>query len=158
MWFHFAGEKVYSNLTRVVFIVWLFVVLILTSSYTASLSSMLTIQRLQPNVTDIEMLRRTDAQVGLDGDSFVCKYMEEVLEFNPKNLFNVSSEYSYTGEFKNERISAAFLELPYAEVFMNKYCEGYTATTPTYRFGGLSFVSIYINHVYLVLYIYIYEG
>ncbi|KAK9936483.1 hypothetical protein M0R45_013324 [Rubus argutus] len=146
IWFTFSSlffahrEKVYSNLTRVVFIVWLFVVLILTSSYTASLSSMLTVQRLQPNVTDIEMLRRTNAPVGLDGDSFVYKYMEEVLQFKLKNLVKVASEYNYTGEFKNKRILAAFLELPYAEVFMNKYCEGYTATTPIYRFGGLSFV------------------
>ncbi|KAB1221985.1 Glutamate receptor 2.7 [Morella rubra] len=59
LWFTFSSlffahrEKVYNNLTRLVIVVWLFVVLILTSSYTASLSSMLTVQQLQPNVTDI---------------------------------------------------------------------------------------------------------
>ncbi|KAF3969813.1 hypothetical protein CMV_006425 [Castanea mollissima] len=48
LWFTFSTqffahtERVYSNLTRVVVVVWLFVVLILTSSYTANLSSILT--------------------------------------------------------------------------------------------------------------------
>ncbi|KAM5588067.1 hypothetical protein ABKV19_006492 [Rosa sericea] len=146
IWFTFSSlffahrEKVYSNLTRVVFILWLFVVLILTSSYTANLSSMLTVQRLKPNVTDIEMLKKNNARVGLDGDSFVSKYMVEVLKFRQVNLMNVSSEYYYTGNFKNKTILAAFLELPYAEVFLNKYCDGYTANTPTFRFGGLSFM------------------
>ncbi|KAB1228341.1 Glutamate receptor 2.5 [Morella rubra] len=44
-------------------LVWLFVVLILTSSYTASLSSMLTVQQLQPNVTDIEWLKKNNLKV-----------------------------------------------------------------------------------------------
>ncbi|XP_068321880.1 glutamate receptor 2.7-like [Pyrus communis] len=139
-WFTFSSlffahkEKIYSNLTRVVVVVWLFVVLILTSSYTANLTSMLTVQRLKPNATYID----TDSKVGCDGDSFVIEYLQNVLGF--KNIIKVKSEYGYPNEFKNKTIEAAFLELPYAEVFMNEYCEGYTATAPTYRFGGLSFI------------------
>ncbi|PRQ33252.1 putative ionotropic glutamate receptor, metazoa [Rosa chinensis] len=146
-WFAFTSlffshrEKIHNNLTRVVVVMWLFVVLILTSSYTANLSSMLTIQRLKPNVTDIEMLKRTNSKVGLDGDSFVVTYMERVLQFNSQNIITISNEFNYTEAFKNGSISAAFLELPYAKVFMNHYCKGYTATTPTFRFGGLGFVS-----------------
>lgn len=139
--FDFAGEKIYSNLTRLVVVVWLFVVLILTSSYTANLSSMLTIQRLKPNVTDTEILKRTNSKIGCDGDSFVMDYLQTVLGFKIENIVKVSSEYNYTKEFKSKTISAAFLELPYAQVFMNEYCEGYTSTAPNYRFGGLSFVS-----------------
>ncbi|KAL6206664.1 hypothetical protein ACLB2K_023913 [Fragaria x ananassa] len=146
VWFTFSSmffahrEKVFGNLTRVVFLIWLFVVLILTSSYTANLSSMLTVQRLQPNVTDMQMLVNSSSPVGVDGDSFLYTYMKDFIGFKQYNLINVSSEYSYTGNFKNRTISAAFLELPYADVFLNKYCEGYTATTPTLRFGGLSFI------------------
>jgi glutamate receptor, ionotropic, plant len=40
----FAEEKLESNLSRFVVIIWVFVVLILTSSYTASLTSMLTVE------------------------------------------------------------------------------------------------------------------
>ncbi|CAL9015589.1 unnamed protein product [Prunus brigantina] len=145
-WFTFSSlffshrEKIYSNLTRLVVVVWLFVVLILTSSYTANLSSMLTIQRLKPNVTDIEILKRTNSKIGCDGDSFVIEYLQTVLEFKIENIVKVSSEYDYPEEFKSKTISAAFLELPYAQVFMNEFCEGYTSTEPTYRFGGLSFI------------------
>ncbi|KAL5841526.1 hypothetical protein ACOSQ3_012129 [Xanthoceras sorbifolium] len=146
LWFTFSSlffahrERIYSNLTRVVVVVWLFVVLILNSSYTASLSSMLTVQRLKPNVTDIEWLKRNNLKVGCDGDSFVRNYLENVLNFETENILNVSSEDKYQGEFKNNSIAAAFLELPYEKVFIKHYCKGYIATTPTYRFGGLGFV------------------
>ncbi|KAK0580104.1 hypothetical protein LWI29_036408 [Acer saccharum] len=146
LWFIFSSlffahrERIYSNLTRVVVVVWLFVVLILTSSYNASLSSMLTVQRLKPSVTDIEWLKRNDLKVGCDGDSFVREYLENVLGFKSDNILNVSSEYNYQEEFKNNIIAAAFLEVPYEKVFITQHCGGYTATAPTYRFGGLGFV------------------
>ncbi|KAL6203074.1 hypothetical protein ACLB2K_026778 [Fragaria x ananassa] len=143
-WFTFSSlffahrEKVYSNLTRIVFIVWLFVVLILSSSYTANLSSMLTIQRLSSNVTDIEMLRRTNSLVGCDNDSFVRNYLENVLNFNRDAIKVIDSNY-IPEEIRQKKLSAVFLELPYAQVFMDKH-KGYTLTQPTYNFGGFSFV------------------
>ena len=121
--------------------VWLMVVFVLTSSYTASLSSMLTVQRLEPNVTDIEWLKVHKLNVGCDGDSFVRKYLEDVLDFKKDNIKNISSQYAYPNEFQKGTISAAFLELPYEKVFMNRYCKKYTASNPLSRFGGLGFVS-----------------
>lgn len=154
---HVAGEKIYNNLTKVVVIVWLFVVLIVSSSYTANLSSMLTIQRLQPNVTDIKMLQRTNSKVGLNKDSFVVNYTQNVLDFKQKNIIKIGSESDYMEEFKNKSISAAFLELPYAKVFMNHNCKRYTATTQSFRFGGLGFVSSdYIVSIVLSFSFYIY--
>ncbi|XP_059439979.1 glutamate receptor 2.9-like [Corylus avellana] len=146
LWFTFSSlffahrEKIYSNLSRLVIVLWLFVVLVLTSSYTASLSSMLTVQRLQPHVTDVEWLKKNNLKVGCDGDSFVRTYLNNVLHFKTDNILNVTSEYSYTGEFESNNISAAFLELPYEKVFLNKYCNGFIGTRPTTRFGGLGFV------------------
>ncbi|GAV87908.1 Lig_chan domain-containing protein/SBP_bac_3 domain-containing protein/ANF_receptor domain-containing protein, partial [Cephalotus follicularis] len=128
-------ERVFSNFTRVVVFVWLFVVLILTSSYTASLTSMLTIKSLKASFTDGK-----NSKVGCDGDSFVRKYLEQVLNFRPENIVNVSSEYKYDGEFRSSNISAAFLELPYEKVFITQHCKHYIATAPTNRFGGLAFV------------------
>ncbi|KAK7362750.1 hypothetical protein VNO77_04871 [Canavalia gladiata] len=133
-------EKMYSNLTRVVMVSWLFLVLILNSSYTASLSSMLTVQRLQPNATDIEWLKKNNVKIGCDGDSFVRKYLEKVEGFKPDNIINMNNEYSYVDSFGNYSISAAFLELPYEKVYINKYCKGYSGSTPTTRFGGLGFM------------------
>jgi orotidine-5'-phosphate decarboxylase len=64
-----AEEKLESNLSRFVVIIWVFVVLILTSSYTASLTSMLTVQKLQPAVTDVRELQRTGAYIGVSSSA-----------------------------------------------------------------------------------------
>ncbi|XP_041028023.1 glutamate receptor 2.7-like [Juglans microcarpa x Juglans regia] len=146
LWFTFSSiffahrESIHNNYTRLVVAVWLFIVLILTSSYTASLSSMLTVKQLRRNVTDIEWLIKNNMKVGCDGDSFVRKYMEKVLHFKPENIVTVNSEYSYPGQFESNNISAAFLELPYEKVFLKHFCKGYTATIRNTRFGGLGFV------------------
>ncbi|KAK9936487.1 hypothetical protein M0R45_013327 [Rubus argutus] len=145
-WFTFTSlffaqrEKIHNNLTKVVVVVWLFVVLIVSSSYTANLSSMLTIQRLKPNITDITMLQRTDSKVGLNKGSFVANYLKNVLNFKQENIIKIGTESDYKEEFENKNISAAFLELPYAKVFMNQNCKRYTATTQSFRFGGLGFI------------------
>ncbi|KAK7252107.1 hypothetical protein RIF29_35831 [Crotalaria pallida] len=146
LWFTFSSlffvhrEKIYSNLTRVVMVSWLFLVLILNSSYTASLSSMLTVQQLKPNVTDIEWLKKNREKIGCDGDSFVRTYLEKVEQFKPEDIIDISSEYSYPGAFKNHSIAAAFLELPYEKVYISRYCTGYSGSTPSTRFGGLGFM------------------
>ncbi|KAG2683886.1 hypothetical protein I3760_10G054700 [Carya illinoinensis] len=115
-------EKIHNNSTRVVIVVWLFVVLILTSSYTASLSSMLTVQQLQPTFTDIQWLKKNNLKVGCSSNSFVKEYVENVLHFNSENIVEISNEYKYLVEFQCNNISAAFIELPYEKVFLSKYC------------------------------------
>ncbi|XP_021692438.2 glutamate receptor 2.9 isoform X2 [Hevea brasiliensis] len=145
VWFTFSSlffvhrERISSNFTRVVVVVWLFVVFILTSCYTASLTSMLTIQRMQPDGTNIDRLIRNNLTVGCDGDSFVRDYLQNVLKFNAEKIKKVSSEYDYSKEFQDKQIYAAFLELPYQKVFLSHYCKQYASNTPTYRFGGLGF-------------------
>lgn len=131
----------HNNLSRVVMVSWLSLVLILNSSYTASLSSMLTVQQLRANVTDVEWLKKNNMKIGCDGDSFVRTYLEKVEKFKPENIININNENNYVSAFKNYSISAAFLELPYEKVYISKYCKGYSASTPTTRFGGLGFVS-----------------
>uniref|UniRef100_A0A2N9G5T9 Glutamate receptor n=1 Tax=Fagus sylvatica TaxID=28930 RepID=A0A2N9G5T9_FAGSY len=131
-------ENIHNNFTRLVIVVWLFVVFILTSSYTASLSSMLTVQQLQPN--DIEWLKNNNLKVGCDSLS-IREYLEDVLKFKPQNIVRVRSQEQYHEEFESKYIAAAFLELPYEKVFLNKYCKGYTATIlNTHKFGGYGFV------------------
>ncbi|KAI9096315.1 hypothetical protein K1719_026034 [Acacia pycnantha] len=146
LWFTFSSlffahkEQVQSNLSRVVMAVWLLLVMVLSSSYTASLSSILTVQQLQPTVTSIEWLKKNNMKVGCDGDSFVRTYLEKVEKFKPENIININSEYNYDGVFKNKSITAAFLELPYEKVYISTYCKGYSGSTPTTRFGGLGFM------------------
>ncbi|XVE88149.1 hypothetical protein DITRI_Ditri19aG0044900 [Diplodiscus trichospermus] len=145
LWFTFSSlffahrENIHSNLTRVVVVIWLFVVSIINSSYTASLASMLTEQRLEPNITDIEWLKRANMKIGCDGDSFVRTYLQDVIGFKSHNIVNVCSEYSCEGELQSNHIAAAFLERPYEKVFLNHYYKQFTSATPTFRFGGLGF-------------------
>ncbi|KAI3680766.1 hypothetical protein L6452_35542 [Arctium lappa] len=144
LWFTFSSlffshrEKIQSNHSKVVVMIWLFVVFILTASYTASLTSMLTVSALEPTVRDIDWLRKTNAPVGCDPDSFVGDYLTNVLEL--KNITNVSKQDQYPKHFKNGSIAAAFLELPYQKYFLEEYCNEYTAVSPSYKFGGLGFV------------------
>ncbi|MFS8015746.1 putative periplasmic binding protein-like I [Helianthus anomalus] len=144
LWFTFSSlffshrEKIQSNHSKVVVMTWLFVVFILTSSYTASLTSILTVRMLEPTVRDIDWLRKTNAPVGCDPDSFVGDYLTNVLKL--KNIKNVSRQDEYPENFKNGNISAAFLELPYQKYFLNEYCNEYTAVGPSYKFGGLGFI------------------
>lgn len=120
-------------------IVWLFVVFVMTSSYTASLSSMLTVQRLEPTVADMEFLRTHNLTVGCGNDSFVKSYLNTVFNITNINAFD-NIETNYVQELESKNIAALFLEVPYEKVFFDKYCKNYT-TTETYRFGGFGFVS-----------------
>jgi ionotropic glutamate receptor len=52
----YVGEKVDSALGRFVLLIWLFVVLILNSSYTASLTSILMVKKLSYSIEGIKSL------------------------------------------------------------------------------------------------------
>ena len=101
---------------------------------------MLTVLWLQP-VRDIEWPKSNNAKIGCDGDSFVMTYLQEVLKFNLKNIIKVKTESDYEEHFRNKSIVAAFFELPYEKVFIDKYHKGFTTSTQTYRFGGFGFVN-----------------
>ncbi|KAL5225495.1 hypothetical protein ABZP36_012134 [Zizania latifolia] len=60
-----------SPLSKLVVVIWCFVVLVLVQSYTASLSSILTAKRLRPAVTDLEQLLFDRDYVGYQDISFV---------------------------------------------------------------------------------------
>ncbi|GAB2228440.1 hypothetical protein Droror1_Dr00010279 [Drosera rotundifolia] len=146
MWFILSSifltqkEKIHSNYTRVVVIVWLFVVFVLTQSYTANLTSMLTVPLLEPKIKDIAWLKENNKLVGCDGDSFIWDYLINVLGFETANIMNVSSQFNYPDLLNKGNISAAFLELPYERVFLNQYCNSFTQINQFYRFEGLGFV------------------
>ncbi|KAL7218323.1 hypothetical protein ACSBR2_011568 [Camellia fascicularis] len=89
--FSLHGEKLHSNLSRMAMVVWLFVALVITQSYTASLTSMLTVQQLQPATRNIETLKNSNAKVGHGKGSYVSTYLKDVLGFKSTNLKNFSS-------------------------------------------------------------------
>ena len=142
--FVFAGERVISNLGRFVVIVWCFVVLILIQSYTASLTSHLTVQQLKPTITDVNELIRRGEKVGYQKDSFVPGILKQ-LGFNENNLLVYSSSEECDALFikgsAKGGIAAAFDEVPYMRLFIGQYCSKYTMTEPTFKTAGFGFVT-----------------
>lgn len=67
-------------------LVWLFVALVISQTYTANLTSMLTARGLEPTVNNIETLQSSNAIIGYSSLSFVARYLEDVLEIMPVTL------------------------------------------------------------------------
>ncbi|KAI3794341.1 hypothetical protein L1987_36971 [Smallanthus sonchifolius] len=81
LWFSFSTlfsshrENTLSTLGRMVLILWLFVVLIINSSYTASLTSILTVQKLYSPIKGIDSLMASKEPIGYQENSFVRNYL-----------------------------------------------------------------------------------
>ncbi|XP_042024469.1 glutamate receptor 2.7-like [Salvia splendens] len=143
-WFSFSTlvfahkEKVKSNLSRFVVIVWLFAVLVLTSSYTASLTSMLTVQQLDP--ADIRDLTRKGEYIGYKEGSL----MRSVLESSKAEKLKVYTSFKQydqgltLGSGKGG-VGAIVDNLPSINLFLKQYCHKYTMISSTYKKSGIGF-------------------
>ncbi|KAI4333612.1 hypothetical protein L6164_018396 [Bauhinia variegata] len=86
MWLAFTtlislhGDKLHSNLSRMTMVMWLFVALIITQSYTANLASMLTVERLEPKINDVEQLRNSNAMAFPKGSPLLPSVNRALLE------------------------------------------------------------------------------
>ncbi|GKU99358.1 hypothetical protein SLEP1_g12220 [Rubroshorea leprosula] len=149
-WFSFSTivfahrEKVLSNPARIVVVIWCVVVFILTQSYTASLTSLLTVQQLQPTVTDVNELLMKGENIGYQIGSFVREIVLG-LKFHPSQIKTYYSpqhlEELFTKGSANGGIAAAIDEIPCLNVFLAQHCNRYTTLkAPTFRSGGFGFV------------------
>ncbi|KAG6644194.1 glutamate receptor 2.1-like [Carya illinoinensis] len=138
------SEKVLSNWSRFVMVVWFFVVLILTQSYTANLASMLTVERLQPTFVDVNEIRRNGYFVGYQNQTFVKGLLIKQLNFNESMLkpYNTPEQYheALLKGSNNGGVAAIFDEIPYIKLFLAKYNSKYTMVGPTYKTDGFGFV------------------
>ncbi|KAL7594815.1 hypothetical protein Lser_V15G30828 [Lactuca serriola] len=147
-WFSFSTlffaqkEKMVCNLSRFVVMVWLFVVLVLTSSYTASFASMLTVQKLQPTVTNIYELIARGENVGYQDGSYVRDMLKD-MGFPSSKLKNYSSFQEYADALsngsKNNGVAAIVDDVPYLKMLMAKNCNKYLMVGPTYKSAGFGF-------------------
>ncbi|WOK94367.1 glutamate receptor 2.8-like [Canna indica] len=132
-------EKILSNLARIVVVIWVFVVLILQSSYIASLTSMLTVQQLQPTVSNIDQLIRDGSYVGYLKDSFMPGLLKR-LNFNESKIIAYESPEEYHSALINGTVAAIVDEIPYLKVFLSKYCDKkFTMVGPIYKTSGFGF-------------------
>ncbi|XP_022855518.1 glutamate receptor 2.7-like [Olea europaea var. sylvestris] len=148
-WFAFSTmvfahmEKIKNNLARFVLIICFLVVLILIQSYTASLTSTLTVHQLLPTVTDVNQLLKNKKYVGYQQGSFVYDLLKR-MNFDESRLVQYKSLEACDELFSkgsgNGGIAAAFDEIPFMKLFLAKYCSKYTMVGPTYKTDGFAFV------------------
>ena len=100
----------------------------------------MTVSQFEPSMPDIDTLQRTNAKVGCNGNSFIVRYLTNMLNFKPENIVKVKSMVGYEEAFNRGDIGAAFFVVPHAKVFLAKFCKGYTTTGPTFKLGGFGFV------------------
>ncbi|WCJ44736.1 glutamate receptor 3.3 [Euphorbia peplus] len=129
-------ETTVSTLGRLVLVIWLFVVLIINSSYTASLTSILTVQQLYSSVQGIESLKKSDDPIGYQVGSFAEFYLTEELGISKSRLVALGSPEEYAtalkrGPEKEGGVAAIVDELPYVEIFLSSQC--------TFRIVGQEF-------------------
>ncbi|XVF50586.1 hypothetical protein PTKIN_Ptkin04bG0113400 [Pterospermum kingtungense] len=104
---------------------------------------MLTFQQLEPNITDVERLKKAESEIGFAGDSFLGTYFEEVLGFEKQNIENGSLKYKYEGRFRSIKGAAsAFLELSDEKAFFSRCRNQFITAALTCFSPGFNFVSI----------------
>ncbi|KAL3514880.1 hypothetical protein ACH5RR_027597 [Cinchona calisaya] len=120
-------ESTVSTLGRMVLIIWLFVVLIINSSYTASLTSILTVQQLYSPIKGIESLKESDEPIGYQVGSFAENYLIEEIGIPKSRLVALGSPEEYATELlrgpEKGGVAAVVDELPYIELFLSSQCK-----------------------------------
>ncbi|KAJ7953237.1 Glutamate receptor [Quillaja saponaria] len=134
LWFSFSTmffshkEKTVSTLGRLVLIIWLFLVLIITTSYTASLSSILTVQKLSSPIKGIQDLISSKEPIGYQQGSFARNYLIEELGIDesrlvPLRMAGDTAKALKDGPHKKGGVAAYVDERTYVEIFLSSRCE-----------------------------------
>ncbi|CAL5399958.1 unnamed protein product [Camellia sinensis] len=129
LWFSFSTmffshrENTMSTLGRMVLIIWLFVVLIIISSYTASLTSILTVQQLSTSIQGIESLITSTDRIGFQVGSFAQNYLSDELNIAKSRLVALRSPEEYAMALQNRTVAAVVDERPYIDIFLSTYCK-----------------------------------
>lgn len=118
-----TGENTVSTLGRFVLLIWLFVVLIINSSYTASLTSILTVQQLSSRIEGIDSLISSNDPIGIQDGSFARDYLVRELNIAESRIKSLKNQAEYADALergpKNGGVAAIVDELPYVEVFLS---------------------------------------
>ncbi|KAK1419383.1 hypothetical protein QVD17_28550 [Tagetes erecta] len=115
-------ENTVSTLGRLVLFIWLFVVLIINSSYTASLTSILTVQQLSSPIRGIDSLISTNERIGFQVGSFAENYLIEELNIPKSRLVALGSPQEYAEKLGAGIVAAIVDERPYIDLFLASNC------------------------------------
>ncbi|KAL8531418.1 hypothetical protein ACS0TY_008137 [Phlomoides rotata] len=140
LWFAFSTlvyahrERLQSNVSRFVVGVWLFVVLILTSSYIAKLSSLLTVEQIKLTKGDY---------IGYSANSIIKGIAGGNLNFKDNRLkpFQSPDDYDKALRKGNRKggVRAIVEELPYLKIFVARFPNDYVITETSMVTSGFGF-------------------
>lgn len=117
-------------------------VLIINSSYTASLTSILTVQQLSSPITGIDTLISSNLRVGFQVGSFAENYLNEELNIAKHRLVPLGSPEEYVIALEKGIVAAVVDERPYVELFLSNHCK-FSIRGQEFTKGGWGFVSIF---------------
>jgi len=134
-----------STLGRAVLIIWLFVVLIINSSYTASLTSILTVQQLYYSIKGIESLVNSKEPIGYTQGSFAKNYLVQEIHIEESRLVPLTTPEDIARALrngpKNGGVAAYIDERAYTDIFLSSRCD-FTVVGQEFTRNGWGFVSI----------------
>lgn len=129
LWFSFSTltyshkEEPVSCPARLVLVLWLFVVMILTSSYTASLTSILTVHQLSSPIKGIDSLRASGERIGYQVGSFAEQYLVRELNISKSRLVELDTPEDFDNALRHGRVGAVVDESPYLNLFLSTHCD-----------------------------------
>ncbi|XP_021804508.1 glutamate receptor 3.6-like isoform X2 [Prunus avium] len=148
LWFSFSTlfssqrEETGSYLGRFVLIIWLFVVLIINSSYIASLTSILTVEQLSSPIKGIESLVTGNDPIGFSNGSFAQKYLTDELNIQSSRLVPLNSPEEFEKALQDGPnaggVAAVIDERGYMELFLSNRC-GYSIVGKEFTKMGWGF-------------------
>ena len=125
-------------------LIWLFAVLIINSSYTANLTSLLTVQELTSGIQGLDSLISSSSAIGYQVGSFSRNYLMDELNIAESRLVPLNSPSDYARALElgsgNGGVAAIIDELPYVEIFLSKYCK-FKTVGQVFTKSGWGFVS-----------------
>ncbi|KAL7589041.1 hypothetical protein Lser_V15G39248 [Lactuca serriola] len=126
-------EKLSSNLSRFVMFIWLLVVLVLITSYTATLASLLTVEQFE--------LASKGRIVGFHGGSFMRGVTVSNVHFEGHHKRAYYSYEDYAHALSEDGDADAIVdEIPYIKMFLSKYSGEYALISSQPITSGFAFM------------------
>ncbi|CAH8362102.1 unnamed protein product [Eruca vesicaria subsp. sativa] len=138
LWFGFSTlvyahrEKLKHNLSRFVVTVWVFAVLILTTSYTATLTSMMTVQQIRFN--------SNKDFIGHLSGSLIANASLASTNINATNVKGLDNSTDYAKALLNNSVAFIIDELPYLNVLLGEKPDHFLMVKPQITTNGFGFM------------------
>lgn len=117
------------------------------SSYTASLTSILTTEERTPTMKNFSELLRSNLNIGYQEGSFFKEMIYTYFHIDLARFTMLRKEDQYKDTLESGLVAAILDESPYIQTFLNSNCGRYVKVGGNIAYvGGFGFVSKSLNH------------